>query len=47
MSLKGLRVKTKTELIQHIEKFIEQVNQVPVVYRWKWRLEDIEHAFQS
>lgn len=45
MSLRGLRVKSKQELVDHIEKFLQQVNQVPVIYHWKWKLEDIEQAF--
>lgn len=45
MSLRGLRVKSKEELVRHIERFIELVNKTPVVYHWKWKLEDIEKAF--
>ena len=43
--LKGLRVKSKEELIKHIDRWINQINEDPMVYRWKWNLEDIESAF--
>lgn len=43
--LKGLRVKSKEELTEHITRWLERINNDPVVYRWKWNLEDIEHAF--
>lgn len=44
--LRGLRVKSKNELIKHIMRWIMQINNEPVVYRWKWKLEDIENAFR-
>ena len=43
--LRGLRVRSKEELVNHINRWIMQVNAEPVVYRWKWKLEDIESAF--
>ncbi len=33
------------ELVNHINRWIMQVNAEPVIYRWKWKLEDIESAF--
>ena len=43
--LRGLRVRSKEELVNHINRWIMQVNAEPVIYRWKWKLEDIESAF--
>lgn len=43
--LRGLRVRSKDELVNHIEKWVAQINDEPVSYRWKWKLEDIESAF--
>ncbi len=43
--LKGLRVKSKEELYRHIQRWVEEINEDPVVYRWKWKLEDIQSAF--
>ena len=41
-SLKGIRVKTKEELIGRIYKYFDEVNSDPVVYRWKYKLEEID-----
>ncbi len=34
--LKGIRVKTKEELVERIYKYFEEVNSDPVVYHWKY-----------
>ena len=41
-SLKGIRVKTKEELEQRIYKYFEEVNSDPVVYHWKYKLDEID-----
>lgn len=41
-SLKDIRVKTKEELIQRIYKYFEEINENPVVYHWKYKLEEID-----
>ena len=41
-SLKGIRVKTKDELVARIYKYFDEVNAEPVVYRWKYKLEEID-----
>ena len=41
-SLKGIRVKTKEELVERIYKYFEEINESPVVYHWKYRLDEID-----
>lgn len=41
-----LRVRSKQELIARIEQWLQEINQEPVVFRWKWNLHDIENAFR-
>ena len=41
-SLKGIRVSSKEELVERIYKYFEEVNADPVVYHWKYRLEEID-----
>ena len=43
-SLKGIRVKTKDELIQRIYKYFDEVNAEPVVYHWKYKLDEIDQT---
>ena len=40
-SLRGIRVKTKDELIARIYKYFEEVNESPIVYHWKYKLDEI------
>jgi transposase len=39
--LRHIRVNTKEELIQRIYKGIEEINQEPVVFKWKYKMEEI------
>lgn len=40
-SLRGIRVKSKEELVNRIYKYFDEVNEEPVVYHWKYKLEEI------
>lgn len=40
--LKGIRVQTKEELVQRIYKYFDEVNELPVVYHWKYKLDEID-----
>lgn len=46
-ALRNLRVKSKEDLKERIESWLEEVNREPVVFRWEWKLEDIEGAFKG
>jgi transposase len=39
--LRSLRVKTKDELKQRIEKYLDEVNADPVVFKWKYKLDEV------
>jgi hypothetical protein len=39
--LRGIRVKSKAELKQRIEQYLTEVNELPVIFRWKYRMESI------
>ncbi len=45
-SLNKLSVTSKEELISFISRWIEALNGDPVVYRWKWKPEDILPVFE-
>lgn len=40
--LRGIRVKTKDELVTRIYKYFDEINETPVVYHWTWHLDDID-----
>lgn len=39
--LRAIRVKSKDELRKRIMKYLDEVNMYPVVFRWKYKLEDM------
>lgn len=39
--LRSLRVASKQELKQRIEKYLDEVNADPVVFRWKYKLDEV------
>lgn len=41
--LRGIRVKSKEELAQRIYMYFDEVNREPVVYHWKYRLDEISN----
>ena len=41
-ALKGIRVKTKEELVARIYKYFDEINENPVVYHWKYKLDEID-----
>lgn len=42
--LRGIRVKSKEELKMRIEQWLNEINQEPVVFRWKYGLDAIDAA---
>lgn len=40
--LRGIRVKTKEELITRIYKYFDEANEEPVVFHWKYNLDDVD-----
>lgn len=40
--LRGIRVKSKEELVQRIYQYMDEVNAEPVVYRWKYKMDEIQ-----
>ena len=40
--LRGIRLKSKEELIERIFKHFEEINEDPVVFHWKYNLADID-----
>ncbi|OUQ28334.1 IS630 family transposase [Lachnoclostridium sp. An131] len=40
--LRGIRVKSKEELKERIYLYFDEINQVPVVFHWKYNLDDID-----
>jgi len=39
--LRGIRVAGKQELIDRIHQYFEEINAAPVMFRWKYKMEEI------
>lgn len=40
--LRGIRVQSKVELTNRIYKYFEEINEEPIVFHWKYNLDDID-----
>lgn len=40
--LRGIRVKSKDELKERIYKYFTEINKEPIVFQWKYNLQDID-----
>ena len=38
--LRGIRVASKQELIDRIHQYFEEINAAPVVFRWKYKMDE-------
>ena len=41
LGLKGIRVTSKAGLVERIYRYLDEVNQVPVVYHWKYKMDEM------
>lgn len=39
--LRGIRVKSKEELKFRIIKYLDEINEIPTIFRWKWKMDEI------
>ncbi len=39
--LRGMRVESKAELRQRIERYIDRLNEDPVVFKWTYKMDEI------
>jgi len=39
--LRGIRVESKAELKERILKYLDEVNEMPTIFKWKWKMDDI------
>ena len=39
--LRGMRVETRQELQERIERYIDRLNEDPVKYKWRYKMDEI------
>jgi transposase len=42
--LRGIRVANKEELVERIYRYIDELNTSPVIFRWKYKLDEMSVA---
>jgi hypothetical protein len=42
--LRGIRVASKEELVERIYRYIDELNTSPVIFRWKYKLDEMSVA---
>jgi hypothetical protein len=42
--LRGIRVSSKDELAERIYQYFDDINEVPFVFRWKYKMDEISSA---
>lgn len=42
--LRGIRVKSKQELIERIYQYFDEINKEPVIYHWKYKMDEISEG---
>jgi hypothetical protein len=40
-TLREIRVQSKQELIERIHLYVQEVNAAPVVFRWKYKMDEV------
>ena len=40
--LRGIRVTTKQELVDRIHLYFDEVNADPVIFRWKYKMDEVK-----
>ena len=40
--LRGIRVQSKQELVNRIYQYFKEVNQDPIIYHWKYKMDEID-----
>ena len=40
--LRGIRVKSKAELTERIYQYFDEVNEEPVVFHWRYKLDELD-----
>jgi len=45
--LRGIRVSSKNELIERICQYLDEINEMPVIFKWKYRMDEMPGKIES
>ena len=45
--LRGIRVSGKNELIERICQYLDEINEIPVIFKWKYKMDEMPGKIES
>ena len=45
--LRGIRVSGKNELIERISQYLDEINEMPVIFKWKYKMDEMPGKIES
>ena len=45
--LRGIRVSGKNELIERICQYLDEINEMPVIFKWKYKMDEMPGGIES
>lgn len=45
--LRGIRVSDKNELVERISQYLDEINEMPVIFKWKYRMDEMPGKIES
>lgn len=45
--LRGIRVSSKNELIERISLYLDEINEMPVIFKWKYKMDEMPGSIES
>ncbi len=45
--LRGIRVSSKKELIERICQYLDEINEMPVIFKWKYKMDEMPGSIES
>ncbi|MFZ3384814.1 MAG: transposase [Candidatus Methanoperedens sp.] len=45
--LRGIRVSGKNELIERICQYLDEINEMPVIFKWKYKMDEMPGKIES
>jgi hypothetical protein len=43
----GIRVSSKNELIERMGQYLDEINEMPVIFKWKYKMDEMPRSIES
>ena len=45
--MRGIRVSSKNELIERMSQYLDEINEMPVIFKWKYKMDEMPGGIES